>query len=79
MEFNPANLPLRKMGKLKKMYLAIKICICYNVDRQKSNNKSMRTKNEIPEPCCTTVRGFFFSFYSGKAPARLSVALVVTI
>ena len=75
MEFNPANLPLRKMGKLKKMYLAIKICICYNVDRQKSNNKSMRTKNEIPELYGNTVRGFFLSFILAKHPVGYLLSL----
>jgi len=28
----------------------------------KRDSKSMRTKNEIPEPCCSTARGFFFTF-----------------
>ena len=37
----------------------------------------MRTKNEIPQPYARTVGGFFFSFYSGKAPTRLLVVLIV--
>jgi hypothetical protein len=30
-------------------------------------------KNEIPEPCASTVRGFFF--YGSKTPVRLFVAI----
>ena len=37
----------------------------------------MWTKKRIPEPYCSTVRGFFFPFYSGKAPTRLFVVLMV--
>jgi hypothetical protein len=36
-------------------------------------------KERIPQPCCTTVGGFFFSFYSGKAPTRLLVTLVIPV
>ena len=36
-------------------------------------------KERIPQPCCSTVGGFFFSFYSGKAPTRLFVTLVVPV
>ena len=32
------------------MYLAIKICICYNAIRQKSNDESIWTKERIPRP-----------------------------
>ncbi|MCM1101406.1 MAG: hypothetical protein NC079_06965 [Clostridium sp.] len=39
----------------------------------------MWTKERNPEPCGNTVRGFFFSFYGGKAPARLFVVLTVTV
>lgn len=36
-------------------------------------------KERIPQPYCNTVEGFFFSFYSGKAPTRLFVVLIVTV
>jgi len=39
----------------------------------------MWTEKRIPGLYCRTVRGFFFSFYSGKAPTRLFVVLTVTI
>ena len=38
-----------------------------------------KNKERIPQPCCSTVGGFFFSFYGGKAPTRLFVTLVVPV
>lgn len=36
-------------------------------------------KERNPELCGNTVRGFFFSFYGGKAPTRLFVVLIVPV
>ena len=33
----------------KGMYLALKICICYNAVRQRNVEKSMQAKNESPD------------------------------
>jgi hypothetical protein len=60
------------------MHLAIQSCICYNALRQKWL-VSIRQKKRIPRLYCNTIGGFFFSFYSGKAPTRLFVVHVVTI
>jgi len=68
---------LKKMGFFLK-YLAIKICICYNADRQKDVSSSFKQGTNPP-----TVReyswGILLFFYSGKAPTRLFVVRVITV
>lgn len=36
-------------------------------------------KERIPRPYCDTVEGFFLTFYSGQAPTRLFVVLIVSV
>jgi len=59
---------------LKQIYTYAIIAI-----RQKDVRISMRTKNEIPEKYRKYLSGILLFFYSGKAPTRLFVALVVTV
>ncbi len=64
--------------KQKGMYLAIKICICYNANRQKRLQVHV-DKETNPRTVVAYSSGIFLFFLSGKAPTRLFVALVVTI
>ena len=63
---------------LKKMYLAIKICICYNVDRQKAviSPYGQETNPRTVLPYCS---GILLFFYTGKAPSRLFIIFMTVI
>ena len=61
------------------MYLAIKICICYNASRQKEMQKFHVNKERNPRTVFQHSSGILLYFYGGKAPTRLFVALVVTV
>ena len=41
----------------------------------KSNDESIGAKERIPEPCCSTVRGFFLSFIVSKHTLGYSLPL----
>ena len=45
----------------------------------KRDCKSIWTKERTPQLYARTIEGFFLSFYSGKAPTRLFVALIVSV
>lgn len=64
---------------LKEMYLAIKMCICYNANRQKEMQKFHVNKERNPRTVLQHSSGILLYFYSGKAPTRLFVALVVAV
>ena len=68
-----AHAPKTKYSRGK--HIANIFRICYNASRQKSDNKSMWTKNEIPQPYSRTVEGFFFSFIVDKHPLGYSLSL----
>lgn len=61
----------------KVMYVAIKIRICYNAIRQKVMMSPFGQQNKSPDR--NGVQSRDFSFYSGKAPTRLSVALIMPV
>ena len=61
-----------------KMYLAIKVCICYNANRQKEIT-SPYGQGTNPRIVLQHSSGILLFFYSGKAPTRLVVAFVVTV
>ncbi len=50
------------------MYLAIKICICYNAVRQRNVEKSMQAKNESPDRNGVQSRDSSFLFIVAKHP-----------
>ena len=50
------------------MYLAIKICICYNAVRQRNVEKSMQAKNESPDRNEVQSRDSSFLFTVAKHP-----------
>ena len=52
----------------KEMYLAIKICICYNAVRQRNVEKSMSAKNESPDRNEVQSRDSSFLFTVAKHP-----------
>ena len=62
----------------KEMYLAIKICICYNANRQKDMTVPCEQKTN-PQIVWQYCLGILLFFYSGKAPTRLFVVLSVTV
>jgi hypothetical protein len=58
--------------------IEFRICICYNVGRQKGNEVQGEQRMNPP----TVLQhgwGILLFFYSGKEPTRLFVALVITV
>jgi hypothetical protein len=60
------------------LHIAFKICICYNVGRQKEI-MSNADKRMNPTTVLQYSRGILLFFYSGKAPTRLFVALIIAV
>ncbi len=65
-------------GNLFLKYLAIKICICYNADRQKDVSNPFK-QGTNPSTVREYSWGILLFFYSGKAPTRLFVVLMVAV
>ena len=61
------------------MYLAIKIRICYNANRQKEMQKFHVNKEQNPRTVLQHSSGILLYFYGGKAPTRLFVVLMAAI
>ena len=59
-------------------YIAFQICICYNAGRQKeiASPSGQRTN---PQTVLQHSLGILLFFYTGKAPSRLFVVLIVTV
>lgn len=55
--------------------IAFQNCVCYNAGRQRNVTIFHAGKERSPQPCCSTVEGFFFSFIVAKHPLGYLLSL----